>query len=148
MNNYNISQLLLQSRYTDTSPKFSGLTQSTFILKHTGLQVAWSSAFLVGAQLGNCFWRQENLASNCVLDLGLIFVFLLGPGLCGSCSFHGNSTGNKLDHVNTFKISVYMLSVHSLLAKVYLKAMPKGSMYTPLKEQENVSAYLLINTPI
>lgn len=44
-----------------------------------------------------------------------------------------------------------MLSVHSLLAKVYLKVMPKGSrasMYAPLKEQENVSAYLLINTPI
>lgn len=53
------------------------------------------------------------------------------------------STGDKLDHVNTFKISVYMTSVHSLSAKAYLKARPEGSrtgMYTPLKE-ENVSEY-------
>jgi len=60
------------------------------------------------------------------------------------------STGDKLDHVNTFKISVYMMSVLFCQPK-YISRHAQGSrarMYTPLKEEENVSAYLLINLPI
>lgn len=46
---------------------------------------------------------------------------------------------DKRDHVNTFKLIVYITSAHILSAKVYLKAMPKGGragMHTPLKRGE------------
>lgn len=82
---YNISQLFLQLCWINNCPKFSSLTQSTFILKLTGLQVAWSSAALVGLNGQLCSQGQKTLASNCVF----IFILLLGPGLSGSCSFQG-----------------------------------------------------------